>query len=669
MAKTKKSEGKEPKAVAAAATGSDLPPSLRVVIESVRPHVNNGRFPAKAVENEVFTVYADIFRDGHDKACAWLLCRRQGEKDWNRTRMECINPGLDLWRGAFTVGKPGCYEYLVEAYCDIFTSWVLDTRKKLEAGQDVELDLQEGLEQAEQALTWIAAVDRKRLETLVASVRKEPAGRGRAEVLLSDEAIRLLSEYPDPRYRVVSPEVLPLRVDRRQARFASWYECFPRSCGTDPTKGGTFRDVENRLEDIKAMGFNVLYFPPIHPIGFTKRKGPNNSLECGPNDPGCPYSIGNHLGGHDALEPSLGNFDDFARLTEKCHSLGIEIAIDFAINCSPDHPYLKDHPDWFKHRPDGTIKYAENPPKKYEDIYPLDFDSPKRDEIWREMRRVLLFWAAKGVRIFRVDNPHTKPFSFWEWVIREVQNEYPDAVFLAEAFTRPRVMHYLAKAGFTQSYSYFTWRNTKTELIEYFHELTHPPASWYMRANLFTNTPDINPVFLQQGGRPAFKIRAVLAATLSPVYGIYSGFELCEGTPIPGREEYLNSEKYQFRTWDWNRLGNIKETISRLNRMRRDCPAFQENDNLRFLPAENDNILFYEKTLNGAIFLIVVNLDPFRRHHSFVEVPVHEYGIGWDASFQVYDFLTERTYTWKGPRNYVELDPAIEPAHVFQIRR
>jgi starch synthase (maltosyl-transferring) len=458
-------------------------------------------------------------------------------------------------------------------------------------------------------------------------------------------------------------------VDRIAARFASWYECFPRSCAFEAGKSGTFKDVEARLPEIKAMGFDVLYFPPIHPIGFTNRKGPNNSLTCKTGDPGCPYSIGSPKGGHDAVEPSLGTMKDFEHLVKAAQGHGLEIALDFAINCSPDHPYLKEHKEWFSIRPDGTIKYAENPPKKYEDIYPINFESADRDNLWEELKRIFLFWAKKGVRIFRVDNPHTKPFNFWQWVIAEVQSEYPDTLFLAEAFTRPKVMKALAKLGFTQSYSYFTWRNFKQEIVEYFTELTTYPVAEYMRVNLFVNTPDIFPTFLQKGGRAAYKIRAALAATLSSVYGIFQGFELCEGDPVPNKEEYLNSDKYEIRFRNWNKPGNIKDMITRLNRIRNENPALQEYDNLRFYRAENEHILFYGKSLGDNHVLVAVNLDPFQRHNSFVYVPIERYGIKPDETYQVHDVLTDKRYLWKGEKNYVDLDPAGEPANVFVLRK
>ena len=425
----------------------------------------------------------------------------------------------------------------------------------------------------------------------------------------------------------------------------------------------------------KAMGFDVVYFPPIHPIGTTKRKGRNNALECEPDDPGVPYAIGNrhqgcpHGGGHRDVAPELGTLEDFEWLVGEAKKRGLEIALDFALNCSPDHPYVADHPEWFFHRPDGTIKYAENPPKKYEDVYPLDYHNASWQELWNELRDVILWWAERGVRTFRVDNPHTKPVAFWEWLIGETRQKYPDLVFLSEAFTKPKMMRVLAKAGFSQSYTYFTWRNNKQELTEYLSELSAPWSADYFRPNFFTNTPDILPFFLQQGGRAPFMIRAVLAATLSPLYGIYSGFELCESAALPGREEYLDSEKYQFKDRDWNAPGNIKDLVTRLNRARRENPALQHLTNLRFHTAENDNILFYAKAAGGEVLLVAVNLDPSQVQTAAVEWPLWEYGLVWDADYMVEDLLTGERWTWHGARNYVALDPAVRVAHVFRVVR
>ncbi len=640
----------------------------RALIENIRPLIDNGAWPLKREPGDNVKVIADIFRDGHQKVAAWVEYRPAGRNKWHKVAMTCTNPGMDLWEAEFRVEQIGFYEYQISTYSEEYGTWVFDTRKKVDANVDFASDILEGMAMAKNYKSWLNEADRDYVKNMLNKAEKAPSDLQRWHILSHDRLVEVLAENPDPASRVES-KTFTVRVDRKKARFASWYECFPRSCGFEPGKHGTFRDVIKRLPHIAEMGFDVLYFPPIHPVGFSKRKGPNNSLTCSAGDPGCPYSIGNHHGGHDAIEPALGTFDDFEALVEEAARHGIEIALDFAINCSPDHPYLKQHPEWFSKRPDGTIKFAENPPKKYEDIYPINFETPDFKNIWKEMRRIFLFWARKGVKIFRVDNPHTKPFAFWEWVISEVQQKYPDVIFLSEAFTRPRVMKALAKLGFTQSYSYFTWRNEKSEIMDYFAELTTPPESDYYRANLFTNTPDIFPVFLQTGGQPAYKIRAVLATTLSSVYGMFQGFELCEGIPVQGKEEYLNSDKYEIRTRDWRAPGNIVDLVTRLNRIRHENPALQEYDNLQFYHAENDKILFYGKSLGDNHILVAVNLDPFIRHSSFVYVPLEKFGLGPEQGYQMHDLLTDRRYLWYGSRNYVELDPQTCPAHVFLMHR
>ncbi len=460
-------------------------------------------------------------------------------------------------------------------------------------------------------------------------------------------------------------------VDRPAARFGAWYEFFPRSAEGKGDGSSTFRDCLPRIDYAKAMGFDVIYFPPIHPIGHTNRKGRNNSVTSEPGDPGVPWAIGSDAGGHKSIEPSLGTLEDFDWLVGEIRQRGMELALDYAINCSPDHPYVWQHPEWFYKRPDGSIKYAENPPKKYEDIYPINFRCPNWRDLWEEMVSIVLFWAQHGVRIFRVDNPHTKPIAFWEYLIVKVRAQYPDVLFLSEAFTRPKVMQSLAKAGFTQSYTYFTWRNSKRELTEYGTELTQTDMRDYFRGNFWTNTPDILPFVLQEGGRPAFVLRAVLAATMSSLWGIYSGYELCENEALPGREEYLDSEKYQFKERDWNAPGNIKDWITRINEIRRQNHALHFYDNLRFYHADNEAILFYGKMTPARdnIILVVVNLDPFRKQNSYVDVPIDQFGEMQGDTYQVHDLLSDARYVWHGRRNYVELDPEIQPAHIFRVRR
>jgi starch synthase (maltosyl-transferring) len=578
----------------------------------------------------------------------------------------------DRWRGICTLYDEAIHEYTVEAWTDSFRSWQVEFAKKFEAG--ISALCSEALEGA--AIVESAArrardrADAGRLREFSEEISTGANSEIYAIARFGELEV-LMATYPD---RSGATEYVPaprVVVDRQAAVFGAWYEFFPRSAEGCGDRGSTFRDCLARVDEAKAMGFDVIYFPPVHPIGHTNRKGRNNAIISEPGDPGVPWAIGSEAGGHKEVEPSLGTLADFDWLQKEVRKRGMEIALDFAINCSPDHPYVKEHPDWFYKRPDGTIKYAENPPKKYEDIYPLNFRCENWHDLWGEMKSIVMFWAERGVRIFRVDNPHTKPLAFWEYLISGVREKYPDTIFLSEAFTRPKMMKALAKAGFNQSYTYFTWRNSKQELIEYFTELTHSEMSEYFRPNLWPNTPDILPFVLQEGGRPAFMIRVLLAATLSPLYGIYSGYELCENEALPGREEYLDSEKYQFKQRDWDVSGNIKDWITRLNEIRRENRALQLYTNLRFYRAENDAILFYGKmtAARDNIILVVVNLDPFRKQNSFVDVPIEQFGQMESDEYRVEDLLSGATYAWRGRQNYVELDPEIQPAHIFLVRR
>ena len=578
----------------------------------------------------------------------------------------------DRWRGVCTLYDEAIHEYTVEAWTDSFRSWQAEFAKKLEAGiSDLRSEALEGASLVEAAAKRARnRADRKRLLEFSQQISTD-ANSVVDAIARSGELEVLMATYPDRSAATQYGPAACVVVDRSAALIGAWYEFFPRSAEGLGDRGSTFRDCLPRVDDAKAMGFDVIYFPPIHPIGHTNRKGQNNSTMCEPGDPGVPWAIGSEAGGHKAVEPSLGTLEDFDWLQKEVRKRGMEIALDFAINSSPDHPYVKEHPDWFYKRPDGTIKYAENPPKKYEDIYPLNFRCANWRDLWAEMKSIVLFWAEQGVRIFRVDNPHTKPVAFWEYLIKGVREKYPDTIFLAEAFTRPKMMKALAKAGFNQSYTYFTWRNSKRELIEYFTELTQTEMSEYYRPNLWTNTPDILPFVLQEGGRPAFMIRVALAATLSPLYGIYSGYELCENEALPAREEYLDSEKYQYKKRDWNAPGNIKDWIARLNKIRKENRALQLYTNLRFHGADNEAILFYSKmtAARDNIILVVVNLDPHRKQNSFVYVPIESFGQMESDAYQVQDLLSGATYTWHGSRNYVELDPNIQPAHIFLVRR
>jgi starch synthase (maltosyl-transferring) len=640
------------------------------VIENLEPLVDGGRYPTKRIVGEDLVVEADIFKDGHDVVAAVLKWRVLGERRWRETNMAYVDN--DRWRGICTLYDIAIYEYTVEAWTDTFRGWQREFAAKFSAGiSELRSEALEGAALLEAASR--RARDRADSTRLVELSRRMcKAGNVEInEIAQSRELEVLMATYTDRGNATDYAPAPRVIVDRPAAQIGAWYEFFPRSAEGRGDRGSTFRDCLPRIDHAKAMGFEVIYFPPIHPIGHTNRKGRNNSITCEPGDPGVPWAIGSEAGGHNAVEPSLGTLADFDWLQKQVRKRGMEIALDFAINCSPDHPYVKEHPDWFYKRPDGTIKYAENPPKKYEDIYPLNFRCDDWRELWAEMKSIVLFWARRGVRIFRVDNPHTKPVAFWEYLVSGVRDKYPDVVFLSEAFTRPKMMKALAKAGFNQSYSYFTWRNSKRELIEYFTELTQTEMSEYFRANLWPNTPDILPFVLQDGGRPAFMIRVLLAATLSTLYGIYSGYELCENEALPGREEYLDSEKYQWKERDWNAPGNIKDWIAQLNKIRRENRALQLYNNLRFYHADNDAILFYGKMTPARdnIILVVVNLDPHRKQNSYVNVPIDQFGQMESDVYQVHDLLSDALYTWRGRQNYVELDPEIQTGHVFRVRR
>jgi starch synthase (maltosyl-transferring) len=644
----------------------------RVVIEAVHPEIDGGRFPIKRVCGEKVIVEADAFTDGHDAIACALLYRRDSAPNWSEVRMEPL--GNDRWRGEFTVSELGGYRYTISAWVDHFASWRRDLAKKVEAGQDVSIDLLVGAELIQQASQRASGPMAEQLKTWATTLRAEPIGDlAKTELALDAELALVMRRYADRELATTYRNELEVVVDREKARFSAWYEMFPRSCAVEPGRHGTFKDCEAHLPYVAAMGFDVLYLPPIHPIGSTHRKGRNNAASADPDDPGSPWGIGSEAGGHKAVHPQLGTLEDFRRLVAKAQDYGMEVALDLAFQCSPDHPYVKDHPQWFRWRPDGTVQYAENPPKKYQDIYPLEFETDAWRELWEELKSVVLFWIAQGVHIFRVDNPHTKPFRFWEWLIRDVRQAHPEVIFLAEAFTRPKIMYNLAKRGFTQSYTYFAWRNTKAELIAYFTELTHTGVREFFRPNPWPNTPDILTEYLQYGGRPAFMVRLVLAATLGANYGIYGpAFELCENrSREPGSEEYLNSEKYEIKQWDLDRPDSLKDLIARVNRIRRDNPALQSDWSLRFHPVDNDQLICYSKHTQDLsnIMLIVVNLDPHHTQSGWVELPLDVLELGREGSYQVHDLLSDSRYLWHGPRNFVELSPHLVPAHIFRLRR
>jgi len=640
----------------------------RLTIEEVWPEIDGGRHPIKRVVGDRLEIWADIFCDGHDVIAACIKYKAVADREWCEAPMAPFDN--DRWVGRILLRRNTRYLYTIEAWRDLFASWRGGFVKKRAAGQSLGLDLSEGRILVEQAAERATERDAQSLGLYLERLRHSQADEVvEGEILLSEALLELMTRA-GPRTNLTRyGKELEVVVDRLAGRYGSWYELFPRSMSGDARRHGTFDDVITRLPYLREMGFDVLYMPPIHPIGQTNRKGRNNQLRAGPDDPGSPYAIGSSEGGHTALHRELGDFSDFHRLVEAARFQGIEIALDFAIQCSPDHPWLKEHPEWFDWRPDGTIKFAENPPKRYEDIVNVHLYRDALPGIWLALRDVVLFWVGHGVKIFRVDNPHTKPVPFWEWTTAAIQEPHPDVTFLSEAFTRPKMMRKLAKIGFTQSYTYFTWRNTKSELIEYLTELSQTPCREYLRPNFFVNTPDINPPLLQHGGRAAFKIRAVLAGTLSSVWGMYSGFELCEATPIPGREEYLDSEKYQITAWDWDRRGNIRETITRLNRIRRNNPALHEWWNLRFYAAHDDSVLFYGKaTADGDnIIWVAVNLDPHAVHEAVIELPLHELGVGEDAMIEAEELLGGERFRWHGRRQTVRLDPLVNPCLIWCV--
>ena len=662
-----------------------------LTIECVTPELDFGRYPVKRIIGDVVRVGADVLKEGHDIMAAQIVVRSPAEPAWLVPMLYDAN--ADRWFGEFLVDQIGRWHFSVEAWTDVWETWRSGFRKKVDAGQNTRTELIEAA------------------QLVRAAARRAKVGPARATLAQTAKAFESVSEAPSEAIvdRALDPELsalmrenflprdltrygreLPLIVDRARARFSAWYEFFPRS--TDPSgKHGTFKTATTALARIKELGFDVLYLPPIHPLGRTFRKGKNNTLDPKPDDVGSPWAIGNEHGGHDAIEPALGTLEDFDQFVQAASQLGMEVALDYALQCSPDHPWVKEHPDWFHQRPDGTIAYAENPPKKYQDIYPMNFWCADRRGLWEACRDVVLHWVSHGVKTFRVDNPHTKPGAFWEWMIEDVQASHPDVIFFSEAFTRPKRMKNLAKLGFTMSYTYFTWKSSSWELRDYLIELTSPPVNEYFRGNLFVNTPDILTEYLVKGGRPAFRARLVLAATLSPLYGMYSGYELIENVPLKeGSEEYLHSEKYEIRVRDWSAKGNINADVKLLNRIRRETPALQRHANLTFHHSENDQLLFYRKAGSGKRevgrgkagsgalpashfedpdILVVVNLDPKNAQATMVHVPIEAMGIAAAEAYVVHDLITDARFTWIGPRNYVRLDPGDQVAHVLRVER
>jgi len=640
----------------------------RAVIENVRPQVDAGRFPIKRTVGEEVVVEADVFADGHDMLRCLVCHKPAGAADWIEVEMQPL--GNDRWQGRFAVTAPGRHQYAVIAWVDRFLSWRHDMIRRRDP-QDIAVALQVGVELVRAAAARASGDDAFHLNEWAEKLGEPITPESGRELAHSDRLAALMARYAERHFVTQSEGVLEAVVDIERARFSAWYELFPRSCVAGGEAHGTFASVITRLPDIAAMGFDVLYMPPIHPIGRAFRKGANNSLTAGPDDPGSPWAIGAAEGGHRDIHPELGSLDDFRRLVAAARAQGLEVAMDIAFQCSPDHPYVREHPEWFRHRPDGSIQYAENPPKKYQDIYPFDFEGDDWPGLWRELKGVFEYWIGEGVRIFRVDNPHTKPFGFWEWVIGEIKAVYPEVIFLSEAFTRPRIMHRLAKLGFSQSYTYFTWRNTKQELIEYFSELALHDSREYFRPNLWPNTPDILPEFLQYGGRPAFMLRVALAATLGANYGIYGpAFELmAHEAREPGAEEYLDSEKYQIRRWNTGSADSLRDYITRLNRVRRENRALQFDRGLRFHAIDNPAMLCYSKSDDEGTLLMVANLDPHHVQSGWLELALDELGLAADQPYQAHDLLSGARYLWQGGRNFVRLDPLASPVHILRLRR
>ena len=642
----------------------------RVVIERVSPEIDCGRFAIKRVVGETVSVEADVFADGHDQVACEVLYWQDKEK----VKSSPMAPlGNDRWRGEFSVETLGRYYYTVQGWIDRFQTWHDALEKRIAAGQDVHIELLMGTELIEEAAAQATGDDAGALREWARRLRDAQHKPEGADIALEEKPLHIMQRNPVRHLVTRYEKQLTVTVEREKACFSTWYAVFPRSCSPQTGRHGTFSDCEQWLAYIASMGFDVVYLPPIHPIGRVLRKGKNNSVDPQPTNVGSPWAIGSIEGGHKSIHPELGTMEDFKRFVSAAEKHGLEVALDIAFQCAPDHPYVSQHPEWFRMRPDGAIQYAENPPKKYQDIYPLDFESAEWRALWEELKSVFDFWIAQGVRIFRVDNPHTKPFSFWEWVLGTIKERHPETVFLAEAFTRPHVMNRLAKAGFSQSYTYFTWRNTKQELTDYFSELTQTEVREYLRPNLWPNTPDILPEFLQIGGRPAFMVRLILAATLAASYGIYGpAFELCENAPLePGSEEYLDSEKYELKSRDLHNAVSLKDFLARVNRIRKGSQALRSNRNLRFHAVDNPNLICYSKATDdlSEVIVVIVNLDCFHTQSGWVALDLASIGLDADHAFQAHDLLGEGQYLWHGSRNYIELTPESLPAHILRVRR
>ncbi len=640
---------------------------LRVYIDNVYPEIDGGKYPIRRVPGEIVEVEADVFADGHDLVCARLLYRHFSEKKFSIAPME--STGGERWKGSFEITKQGTYIYTIEAWLDHALSWQHTLKRRLAGKEKLDVELLHGVKFFQKIKTKAAAKEKKSIEDIIELFKDKKRYDEAVKMALSTEAEQWIKKYPDTgiftRYKELS-----VWVDRKKAAFSTWYELFPRAASNVAHRHGTFKDVERLLPRLRDMGMDVLYLPPIHPIGKTHRKGKNNSLKARPDEPGVPWAIGDESGGHKAIHPELGTLEDFQSLVKKAAEHGMEIALDYALQCSPDHPYVKEHPEWFMWRPDGTAQYAENPPKKYQDVIPFNFETKEWETLWEELKSIVEFWMEQGVKIFRVDNPHTKSVYFWEWLISEIKKKDPDVLFLAEAFTAPKMMYHLAKIGFTQSYTYFTWRNSKAEMTEYMEELTKTELKEYFRPNFWPNTPDILPYHLQTGKESIYIARVFMAATLSSNYGFYGPvYELLVSDALPGREEYLNSEKYEIRNWDWDRDTRLKMAITSINKARMENEALQETNNVEFLNTQNDNLLaYYKQSRDGSNkFICIVNLDPNNKQWAFLQTPLEKIGKPEGQPFMVHDLMNDARYQWNKRWNYIELDPGILPCHLFRI--
>lgn len=640
---------------------------LRVYIDNVYPEIDGGKYPIRRVPGEIVEVEADVFADGHDLVCARLLYRHFSEKKFSIAPME--STGGERWKGSFEITKQGTYIYTIEAWLDHALSWQHTLKRRLAGKEKLDVELLHGVKFFQKIKTKAAAKEKKSIEDIIELFKDKKRYDEAVKMALSTEAEQWIKKYPDTgiftRYKELS-----VWVDRKKAAFSTWYELFPRAASNVAHRHGTFKDVERLLPRLRDMGMDVLYLPPIHPIGKTHRKGKNNSLKARPDEPGVPWAIGDESGGHKAIHPELGTLEDFQSLVKKAAEHGMEIALDYALQCSPDHPYVKEHPEWFMWRPDGTAQYAENPPKKYQDVIPFNFETKEWETLWEELKSIVEFWMEQGVKIFRVDNPHTKSVYFWEWLISEIKKKDPDVLFLAEAFTAPKKMYHLAKIGFTQSYTYFTWRNSKAEMTEYMEELTKTELKEYFRPNFWPNTPDILPYHLQTGKESTYIARVFMAATLSSNYGFYGPvYELLVSDALPGREEYLNSEKYEIRNWDWDRDTRLKMAITSINKARMENEALQETNNVEFLNTQNDNLLaYYKQSRDGSNkFICIVNLDPNNKQWAFLQTPLEKIGKPEGQPFMVHDLMNDARYQWNKRWNYIELDPGILPCHLFRI--